>query len=655
MLRSASLGIGFIFTGLLFAQPGLIRVNVDRVQVDAVVTDSSGRLVTDLNKGDFFVNEDGRRQSITDVTFVRTGGVAGAVVPERSRRNVPVKISDTKRVIALVVDDLGLSHQGMGNVRISLREFIDKKMEEGDLAALLRTGAGVGALQQFTTDRTSLRQAADSLRYNVASRQSVWSVGAPVTRLDRVVEGMVASAGGPGGGISTLVDANDEERDTIFGLGTLQSLQFIVEGMQRLPGRKSIVVFSENLKISKDARLRDALRKLLATANRASVVFYTIDPRNLIDQPLSLDVEEGLYSLAAETGGKFYRNVVDPAEPITSIMENQEGYYLVAYRPDPPPLDPQTRARINRKVTLTVSRPGLTVRFRNGAMGDSAIVPAQPVTRAEKLMAAVSSPFTATEIGVRVTALYSHASPGGAAAVSLLHMDARNLTFAKEPGGTQVAKIDLVAALFGDNSVMVDRIAKEFEIRLSDKAYALALQHGILYSFSQPLKKHGPMQMRVAVRDSASDRIGSATHFLDVPDFDSGNLIVSGISLQGTTEQGKEPDPGATPAVRNFRPGQKVFYTYQIFNAGADPEKKARLHVQTILRQDQEIIYTSAPEELAFPASSDPKHRESTGVFQLSPTARFGDYSIEVRVTDLNGKPRVATQISDFSVIDKVN
>src|SRR5438046_10663482 len=51
-------------------QQPTFRVQVDYVEVDAVVTDRNGNLVRDLKKEDFQVLEDGKAQAINTFTFV---------------------------------------------------------------------------------------------------------------------------------------------------------------------------------------------------------------------------------------------------------------------------------------------------------------------------------------------------------------------------------------------------------------------------------------------------------------------------------------------------------------------------------------------------------------------------------------------------------
>ena len=48
----------------------VVRISVTLIQVDVAVTDKKGRPVTDLKPGDFEIYEDGRRQQITNFSYV---------------------------------------------------------------------------------------------------------------------------------------------------------------------------------------------------------------------------------------------------------------------------------------------------------------------------------------------------------------------------------------------------------------------------------------------------------------------------------------------------------------------------------------------------------------------------------------------------------
>jgi hypothetical protein len=144
--------------------PGVIRINVNLVQVDAVVTDNKGKAVTDLKAEDFEVLQDGKPQAITNFAFIDVKESTSRGFPPRpaaqprGARATPLppppafRPQQIRRTVALVVDDLGLSSDSIIRVRQSITKWVDTQMQPGDLVAVIRTSAGMGALQQFTAD-----------------------------------------------------------------------------------------------------------------------------------------------------------------------------------------------------------------------------------------------------------------------------------------------------------------------------------------------------------------------------------------------------------------------------------------------------------------------------------------------------------------------
>lgn len=168
----------------------MVRITTNLVQVNAVVTDRTGRQVTDLAPEEFEIYENGKRQAINNFSYVVTQFAAFspteaalAIVPPAGNRAVrqnalltsPVRLrpEQVRRTVALVVDDLGLSFESMHFVRDALRKFVDEQMQPGDLVAVTRTGAGIGALQQFTSDKRLLYAAIDRVRFNMSGRAGI--------------------------------------------------------------------------------------------------------------------------------------------------------------------------------------------------------------------------------------------------------------------------------------------------------------------------------------------------------------------------------------------------------------------------------------------------------------------------------------------------
>jgi len=136
--------------------PPIFRAGVSLVQLDAVVTDKHGRQVTTLGAGDFEVWQDGRRQPVTAVVYVRSDeqmfvdeGVPLATVPMRPR--------DARRVIAIVVDDARMSFGSIYQTRRALTRFIDTQLLPDDFVSIVTTSGARGTMWPFTFSRAELR------------------------------------------------------------------------------------------------------------------------------------------------------------------------------------------------------------------------------------------------------------------------------------------------------------------------------------------------------------------------------------------------------------------------------------------------------------------------------------------------------------------
>ncbi|MCU1290723.1 MAG: hypothetical protein JWN60_2952, partial [Acidobacteria bacterium] len=139
------------------ASDDILKISTTLIQVDVTVTDKKGNIVRDLNPEDFEVYENGKRQEISNFSFVsidsKNKPSEAVVSPSVSNNKISIPIPPVKlkadqirRTFALVVDDLGIAFENVPKVQQSLRKFINEQMQEGDLVAIIRTGSGIGAL-----------------------------------------------------------------------------------------------------------------------------------------------------------------------------------------------------------------------------------------------------------------------------------------------------------------------------------------------------------------------------------------------------------------------------------------------------------------------------------------------------------------------------
>src|SRR5436190_12245768 len=164
----------------------VVRITTNLVQVDAVVTDKNGKVVTDLKPEEVQIFEDGRQQKVTHFSYyvAESSPVEKPTKPLTVDKNAPpvppyrLRPEDIRRTIALVVDDLGLSFESTYYVRRALKKFVDEQMQPGDLVAIIRTSGGMGALQQFTSDKRQLYAAIDRVKWNAIGRSGVGAFAA---------------------------------------------------------------------------------------------------------------------------------------------------------------------------------------------------------------------------------------------------------------------------------------------------------------------------------------------------------------------------------------------------------------------------------------------------------------------------------------------
>ncbi len=112
-------------------------------------------------------------------------------------------------------------------------------MQPNDLVAIIRVTGGSGVFQQFTSDKRLLLASINKIKPNVFKINSF-------TPLSNV-----------------LVEAGEEnyleKREADYALGAIGAMNFLIKSMGKLPGRKTIIFFSEGF------RLQDNPAKRLAS------------------------------------------------------------------------------------------------------------------------------------------------------------------------------------------------------------------------------------------------------------------------------------------------------------------------------------------------------------------------------------------------------
>ncbi len=755
----------------------VVRITTNLVQVDATVTDKAGKQVTNLTADDFEITENGKAQKITHFNYVSTASPKAAATPAPARKeskgnvpllppSAPLRPEQVHRAVALVVDDLRMSVEGISAAREALRKYVTQQMEPGDLVAIIRTSAGIGSLQQFTNDRQQLLTAIEHVR---AKAQAGLRPGAftSINMLDRlenqVGEGTTLENEDPadqrkreaqiaaGGANLRTNDAGRSEtinefRDRLLTIGTLGALNFVVRGLRDLPGRKAVVLLSDGISIfssdsaDRNGRVLAALRQLIDRANRSSVVFYTIDTRGL--QPTGFQAadstnggpiapansgpggaiggvgnitpdlagqvftsrsaeifegQNGLHYLADETGGSALINNNDLTKGIKRALEEISGYYVIGYRPDETSFEDNGQRRFNKLDVKLKNHSDFKVRSRSGFVGVSEDTSRRlNRTPSEQLLAALLSPFSASDLDLQLTSFFMNDEAAGSAVRSILRFDANKLTFTQQPDGQYEAVLNIIGVTLGEAGQIIDQVSRLEKVRVSANTLQRFKAEGMVGGLSVPVAKPGAYLLRVAVRDEHSGKIGSAGQYIEIPNVNSkeglvlSSLVISGNNTEGSTRRqgladlvkslaGNSPptlrqaaaptttsanqiffpggqgmvgteDPNAGPASRRFH--NKMFLNFAcLVYTGKRDAKKMQLMSQVRLFHDGQEVFTGQPTPIDMTQQTDWKRLVIARRLFLGTILEPGDYILHLTISDASsGKNRAATRWLDFRI-----
>jgi hypothetical protein len=490
----------------------------------------------------------------------------------------------------------------------------------------------------------------------------------------------------------------DEFNEEYFTVGTLGAIRYVVQGLRDMPGRKAAVIFSESMNVLQsegiNTRMYDALRQMTDAANRAGVVLYSIDPRGLqtfmptaadrvggspnaagelvaARQTKYFNSQDGLNILAQETGGLFLKDDNDIAGALRRVVNDQTGYYLLGYSPQEGTFT--TGKEKYHRVSIHVKRPGLQVRTRAGffSVPDSERAPLVPRTRGEQIASAFASPFGANGIRVRLSSTFTNSVKLGSYVHSELFIDPNHLQFADTDDGMKKAVFDVVTLTSGDKGQEIDRKDTTYTLRVKPESFKVLQQQGLVYRVNQPVKQAGAFQMRAVVRDTASQQMGTASQFIEVPDVKKKRFALSGIWLQATTSEfarkqgmmavdapGGEAENASegSMAVRRFYQGQALTYGYLVFNAQlSGPGKRPQVETRMRLFRDGKLTFSGQLSTLQPDERQDLARVIAGGLLRLGANMTPGQYVLQVVATDKLAKSKysLATQSIDFEVLPR--
>ena len=286
-----------------------IRAGANEVLLDVVVRDKKGQRVTNLDRGELEIIDNGVPRKITSFRLIEGDQTIAGDAPQQQQKPAegkvkrPLDVERQVRLVTLIFNRLDLNARTIA--RTAALDLLKNEFPQNVYMGVLVLGDSLQALQPFTNDIGLLRKAveratsgaytefiSDSARIEEEMQRQL----GPATAGESVgeqVQAMSDATGGSGGRgptgdpsgaamaqmmlnmlqLSRSNELAQTGRSAIWGLINAVSQQY------RLPGRKSILFFSSGFGVPQG--MEETWRILISTANRFNVTFYAIDARGL--------------------------------------------------------------------------------------------------------------------------------------------------------------------------------------------------------------------------------------------------------------------------------------------------------------------------------------------------------------------------------------
>lgn len=585
------------------AQPPVFGVQASTVVVDVVVRDRKDRLVRDLAAADFEVYEDGVRQSIDSLRVVDNGAPAAAAddaAGEPSPAPAPAsgppaaapaaeRAAAPPSVVAFVFDRLTTNARGLA--KKAALAYTDRSYVPGDLVAVFSIDLALRTLQPFTSDvediRAGLERAGAQANTSFANERE--EARNREDEADRAAASLAslgaadsAAAGALAGALATQLVAEQMRSDMLRafdamerdqqGFATTHGLMAVVNGLKAIPGRKTVVFFSEGIAVT--SSVEGQFRSAIAAANRASVSVYAIDagglridsgtreareevvrsattrlrqeeaggagrpPREALsrgmersEEALRLDPQSGLGELADETGGFLVRNTNDLRAGFGRIAEDMRFHYLLSYAPTNDKMDGRYRT-----ISVRVARSGLHVQSRKGyfAVRPEYVLPVRGY-EAPALASLDRTPRPdAFPIGVAVLSFPETDRPG--LAPVLVSVPAGAVRWAPQASGGAHADFSVVVRLKDEQGREADRLSQQYLLDVPAGKLG-AGQRGDVLFYREARLRPGRYTAEAVAYDAIAGEASVRTAPLEVPVVADGRLRLSSLMLVSRAER----------------------------------------------------------------------------------------------------------------------
>ncbi len=598
-------------------QPFSVRVETQLVQVRVRVLGRDGKPVTNLQKSDFVVRENGRQRQVETLDYVPVPRSVQKVPPDVKTETATGPPS-RRRVWVYVDSEIDSSE--VPEAYQAIKQFLSSQVQQGFMVSL----DGL----PFTDDRTKLLRTIEKMRQHPYGRLPelpplINSTLDMEKQADyewllysALLWGGSGTAPPPGFGGLTLrpglvpagradvsmreadlkLEMSETEREmSLYVRSALFRYLDIVYRLESLQGEKAVVVLRSGLRT--DPESMSLLHQFAADAMRHQIVFYTEDTRGLVNidpttnrskllrygvpiptwsmgSPLQFQLalndytrteelehgrQEGLVDIAKLTGGKSVTDTNDLHEVFNDVVEDASGYYVIGFYP----ADRRQLGRF-RQLKISVKAPQASVFAPRGYYEPR---PYGELSKREKeivLWQALRSEMP-RDLNVAASVNVFRGDNGESVAVMStgVHLGSLAANRKKDASEVHVTELAEIAAATGGTLPLYHGQVANITIANPVFSRAAASPTEFVTFNTRMFVSPGQHICKVVFRDDNTGKLGAEEVRFDVPDYEAApaasTLLVTYHATPARSGAAEKMDGEAKPLTGTVRAGQMDF------------------------------------------------------------------------------------------------
>lgn len=574
------------------------------VVVNVSVKDRNGNPIEGLKASDFIVLEDGKPQQIRVFEYQRLedAGLPAAGLSRRAPQNAPVKTAPAnqiaparreeikykdRRLLVLFFDQAGMPVADQMRAQQAAVQFLQTRITQSDLVAVMAYSTDLRVLQDFTDDRDLLMKAIKGLTLGET--------------------GMENGATGDDSEADTgAAYTQDETEFNIFNTDRkLAALETAAKMLSSLPEKKALVYFASGMSrtgIDNQAQLRATVN----AAIRSNVAFYPVDARGLVAGAPMGDATQGspggqamysgnsqraardnfqaqqetLYTLASDTGGKALLDTNDLTLGITQAQKDITSYYILGYYSTNPSLDGRyRRIKVQIKGNLTAK-----LDYRSGYFASKEFRQFDASDRERQLQEALMLGDPVTDLSLALEVNYFRLGRDRYFVPVSVKIPGSDIELARK-GGAESTRLDFIGQVRDAKGVLQGTVRDEITVKLKGETAGQLSTRNLQYDTGFTLPP-GSYTLKFLARENETGKMGTFETRFAIPDLtaEQRRLPISSVVL---SYQREKLDQALASAEKN----KKLIAANPLVQGG----EKLIPSVTKVFRKNQEMyVYLEA-------------------------------------------------------------